>query len=135
MRDLRRRRALALPLVLLLLVLVAVVGYAFIDLTRARFGLSYKAVHYGRAYYLAEAGVQYSAYDLDKGGTGVVSPEALPPELSGLVGSYEYSIAVTTAPMSGRRTAITSRATVGGVTVVLEAVRDLRALVVLRGRP
>jgi hypothetical protein len=131
----RSRRAIALPLVLLMLVLVAVVGYAYIDLTRARFGLSYKAVHYGRAYYLAEAGVQWAAWDVDRGGEGMVAPEALPAELSGMVNSYEYRLEVRTERLPGNRRGITSRATVGGVTVVLEAVRDLRALAVLRGRP
>lgn len=135
MRPRPPRRGIALPLVLLLVLLVAVVGYAYMDLTRARFGLSYKAVHYGRAYYLAEAGVEWSAWDLDRGGAGTVDPAAPPAELRAMVERYDYRIAVETARISASRKRIVSRATVGGVTVVLEAVRDLRPLIVLRGRP
>jgi len=129
-----KRRAVALPLVILAILTLAIIGMAFLDLTRTRFALSYKAVHYNRAYYLAEAGLQWSAYDLDAGRSGVVDPSALPDALRDLVTAYPFRLGVTVA-WEGHVAHLASRATVGGMTVVLEADRDLGPLAAFGGKP
>lgn len=130
----RDRRAMAMALILLAVLVLAVIGMAFMELTRTRYGLSYKAVHYNRAYYLAEAGLYWSVRELDRGGSGNAAPASLPPALSGLTSAYPYRLEVRVSRERGRHR-IESRATVGELTVVLEGVRDLSALAILRGKP
>lgn len=125
---------IALAFVLIMFLVLGVIGFAFMGLTQTRFGLSYKAVHYNRALYIAEAGLQWSLAQIDRGRPAGVSPNALPFPLRDLTDAYHYTLEVL-VEHRGPAHRLTSRATVGGLTVVLEARRDLSPLVAIGGRP